>query len=110
MMFGFRSYRSSVQVVLLLASLMAGSVFAQDYSSMGITTLVEAADGMLRRGDYSGAIPALKEVIARTLELNTAPGRETLQSSRFQLARALFQTGSSPEGCFVELKRTIQTV
>ncbi len=98
MMFAFRSYRSSVQVILLLASLMAGSVFAQDYSSMGITALVEAADGMLRQGNYSGAIPALKEVIARTLELNTTPGRKTLQSSRFQLARALFQTGDSPAG------------
>ena len=65
---------------------------------MGITALVDAADSMLRRGDYSGAIPALEEVISRTMELNTAPGRETLQKSRFQLARALFQTGDSPVG------------
>lgn len=101
MMFGFRSYRSAVQVFLLLVSFMAGPAFAQDYSSMGITALVETADSMLKRGDYSGAIPALKEVITRTQELTSAPGRETLQNARFQLARALFQTGDTAQGMAV---------
>ncbi|RKX35800.1 MAG: hypothetical protein DRP64_19110, partial [Verrucomicrobia bacterium] len=98
MMFGFRSYKSSVVVFLLLASFVVGPAFAQDYASMGISPLVKTADAMLKRGDYAGAIPALEEVIVRTIELTSAPGRETLQNSRFQLGRALFQVGESAEG------------
>ena len=98
MMSGFRSYRSSVLVFLLLALFVVGPVFAQDYASMGISPLVKIADSMLRRGDYAGAIPALEEVVVRTVELTTAQGRETLQNSRFQLGRALFQIGKSAEG------------
>jgi len=98
MMLGFRSYGSSVRVFLLSVSLVAGSAFAQDYAAMGISAVVEAADSMLKRGDYAGAIPALREVIVRTRELVTVQGRGTLQNSRFQLARALFQTGDSAVG------------
>jgi len=98
MMLGFRSYRGSARGFLLVAALMAGSAFAQDYAAMGISPLVQIADTMLKRGDYAGAIPALEEVIVRTRELTTAPGRETLQNSRFQLARALFYTDDSAEG------------
>jgi len=97
MMFGFRFSGGSVRV-FLLAMFMTGSAFAQDYASMGISPLVKAADAMLKRGDYAGAIPALEEVIVRTKELTSAQGRETLQNSRFQLARALFQTGESAKG------------
>jgi TolA-binding protein len=97
-MLGFRSYRNTVQVFLLLVSLMAGSAFAQNYSVMGITALVAAADGALKRGDYDSAIPALIEVIDRTIELDTAQGRQTLQGSRFQLARAYFQVDESAKG------------
>lgn len=98
MKFGFRSYRNAVQVCVLLAVLMAGSCFAQNYSSMGVTAIAAAADDMLKRGDYEGAIPALQELVDRTLELTTAQGRTTLQNSRFQLARALFYTGDSQKG------------
>lgn len=65
---------------------------------MGITALVEAADTMLKRGDYASAIPALKEVIVRTQELKSAQGRDIFQSSRFQLARALYLTGDIAAG------------
>jgi len=98
MIFSFRSYGNSVRVFLLLGLLMASSAFAQDYGSMGISALVFTADALLKRGDYAGAIPALEEVVLRTKELVTAQGRETLQSSRFQLARALFQTDDSASG------------
>ena len=98
MMFSFRSYGHSVRITLLLGLFLAGSAFAQDYSSMGISPLVSAADLLLKRGDYAGAIPALEEVILRTKELTTEQGRETLQNSRFQLARALFQTEDSASG------------
>lgn len=98
MIFTFRSYGSSVRISLLLALLITGPAFAQDYSSMGISPLVSTTDILLRRGDYAGAIPALEEVILRTEELTSAQGRETLQNSRFQLARALFQTDDSASG------------
>ena len=98
MMLSFRSYGNSVQVFLVLTLLMVGSAFTQDYSSMGISPLVAAADAMLKRSDYAGAIPALEEVILRTKELTDAQGRETLQGSRFQLAGSLFQIGDSAAG------------
>ncbi|MEN8254237.1 MAG: tetratricopeptide repeat protein [Verrucomicrobiota bacterium] len=98
MMFGFRSYRSSVLLFLLLASFAAVPAFAQDYSSMGISPLVRIAGMLLERGEYSEAIPALEELIVRTEELTTADGRETLQNARFQLGRALFQIGKSAAG------------
>ena len=95
----FRSSGSSVcQALLILSLLVAGSVHAQDYASMGISSLVGSADAMLKQGDYAGAVPALRELILRTKELTSSQGRETLQNSRFQLARALYQTGKTPEG------------
>jgi len=101
MTLGFRWYGNWVSGVLLSAVLMAGSASAQDYTSMGISTVVSAADAMLKRGDYSGAIPALEEVIRRTVELTSLQGRETLQESRFQLARAHYQNGNTKAGMAV---------
>ncbi len=98
MMLRFRWYGNSVRGLLFLALFVAGSAFAQDYSSMGITAVVASADSMLKSGDYSGAIPALEEVIRRTKELTTVQGRETLQVSRFQLARAYYQNGQTAPG------------
>lgn len=92
------SGRSVCQTLLILILFVAGSAHAQDYTSMGISALVGAADAMLTQGDYAGAVPALREVILRTKELTSVQGRETLQNARFQLARALYQTGSSSEG------------
>ena len=94
------SYRNSLWVLGLMLSvvLVAGVSSAQDYSSMGISAVVSAADAMLKRGDYSGAIPALEEVVQRTEELTTPQGRETLQDARFQLARAYYQNGNVVEG------------
>jgi TolA-binding protein len=77
---------------------MVGSASAQDYTSMGISSVVSAADSMLKQGNYAGAIPALEEVIRRTVELTSTQGRETLQDSRFQLARAYFQNGNTSAG------------
>ncbi len=108
MRLGFRWYGGWVPGLLLAAVLMTGSASAQDYTSMGISTVVSAADAMLKRGDYSGAIPALEEVIRRTVELTTLQGRETLQESRFQLARAYYQNGNTPAGMKV-LKDYIDT-
>ncbi len=61
---------------------------------MGISDVVGMADTMLQRRDYSGAIPALQEVISRTRDLTDPQGAETCQSCRFQLARAYHQTGN----------------
>ncbi|MEN7972417.1 MAG: tetratricopeptide repeat protein [Verrucomicrobiota bacterium] len=101
MMRSFRLCRGLVLASLLLALFGAGTVFALDYSSMGISPLVQAAGTMLERGEYSEAIPALREVIVRTKELTTADGRETLQNARFQLGRAFFMIGKSAEGMIV---------
>ena len=99
MMLGFRSSGSLVRRgLLMLALLMVGSVYAQDYAAMGISEVVSAADALLKQGNYSGAIPALEEVIVRTKELTSAQGHETLQTSRFQLARALYQIGNTKPG------------
>ncbi len=101
MMLRFRSYGNSVRVFLLLAVFAAGSAVAQDYGSMGISAVVSSADALLKRGDYSGAIPALEEVIRRTVELSSPQGRETLQVSRFQLGRAYFKNGQTSMGMAV---------
>jgi len=99
MMFGFRSSGSSVRRgLLILTLLVAGSSYAQDYTAMGISSVVGAADAMLKQGNYSGAIPALEEIIRRTQELTSVQGRETLQNSRFQLARAHYQVGDTASG------------
>ena len=98
MRLGFRLGRRGVPGLLLMVALVAGGASAQDYSSMGISSVVSAADAMLKRGDYSGAIPPLQEVIRRTQELSSLQGRETLQQSRFQLARAYFENGNSAAG------------
>jgi TolA-binding protein len=74
------------------------SATAQDYTSMGISDVVGAADAMLQRGDYNGAIPALEEVIRRTRELTDPVGLETLQGCRFQLARSFYQVGDTASG------------
>ena len=101
MMLRFRLNGNLLRGFLLSALLAAGSAFAQDYSSMGISSVVSAADGMLKRNNYTGAIPALEEVIRRTEELTSAQGRETLQVSRFQLARAFYQVGNTTAGMAV---------
>lgn len=99
MISGFRSYRRlPICAVLALVLLMGGSVVAQDYAAMGISELVQSAASLLQDGEYSRAIPALEEVIVRTKELTTVQGRETLQNSRFELGRALFQIGESERG------------
>ncbi len=98
-MFGFQSLRSSVcRGALIVAVLTVSSSYAQDYALMGISGVVGAAAAMLEQGNYSGAIPALEEVIRRTKELTSAQGRETLQNSRFQLARAHYQIGDTAAG------------
>ncbi|QBG46522.1 tetratricopeptide repeat protein [Verrucomicrobia bacterium S94] len=98
MKFFCRSYGHALKTVLLAVALSAGTVFAQDYTSMGITDLVGTADRMLQRGDYRAAIPALKEVINRTAPLTDPQGKETCQTCRFQLARAYYQVGDTPAG------------
>jgi len=101
MTLGFRRYGNCIPGLLLSAMVMVGSASAQDYTSMGISTVVSAADAMLKRNDYAGAIPALEEVIRRTVELTSPQGRETLQESRFQLARAHYQNGNTAAGMVV---------
>ena len=99
MRLGFRSSGSLVRRGLLMLTLfVVGSVSAQNYEEMGISSVVGAADALLKQGNYSGAIPALEEVIRRTQELTSLQGRETLQNSRFQLARAHYQTGDTAVG------------
>ena len=71
---------------------------AEDYSTMGISAVVSAADKMLESGNYEQAIPALKEIVHRTKGLDSADGKKTLQNARFQLARAYFQVGRSGKG------------
>jgi TolA-binding protein len=87
-----------VQILLLASMLSAGVASAQDYTSMGISAVVSAADMKLQRGDYFGAIQPLQEVIRRTRDLTDPRGLETLQTCRFQLARAFYQTESIPAG------------
>lgn len=82
----------------LLFVVSALAVSAQDFSSIGISEVVRIADARLQVGDYAGAIPALREAIARTRELSDPAGRETAQTCRFQLARALYRTGDSAAG------------
>lgn len=82
----------------LAVLLFSGVALGQDFSSMGITDVVASADRMLQRGDYRGAIPALKEVISRTASLTDPQGMDTAQTCRFQLARSYYQVGDVPEG------------
>jgi TolA-binding protein len=65
---------------------------------MGISDVVGYADRLLQRGDYAGAIPALKEVVSRTSALTDPQGMETAQTCRFQLSRAYYQVGDIPAG------------
>ena len=98
MKFFSRLRGQALRAAMLAGVLAVGSAFAQDYASMGITDLVGTADRMLQRGDYSGAIPALQEVINRTALLTDPQGQDTAQTCRFQLARAYYQTGNTAEG------------
>lgn len=99
MIFISRSLRNSVPG-LFLAALFGASVaaLAQDYGSMGISDVVGTADAMLRGGNYGGAIPALEEVVRRTKDLTDPQGLDTLQSCRFQLARAYYQQSQIEAG------------
>ncbi len=87
-----------LRILLLGAFLAAGSVHAQDYSSMGISDVIGNADRMLQRGDYNGAIPALNEVIRRAKDMSDPKMIETVQTCRYQLARAYYQTSDIPAG------------
>jgi len=90
--------RHILAIALFVLMVHAVPVWAQDYSSMGISSVVNAADEMLRKGDYRGAIPALQEVVNRTSSLETSSGRETLQTCRFQLAQAYYAVGNTTAG------------
>jgi TolA-binding protein len=98
MKFCFRSFGRAVKVSVVVVAFSSCAAIAQDYSSMGITDLVGSADRMLQRGDYRGALPALKEVINRTASLTDPQGRDTAQTCRFQLARAYYQVGDTATG------------
>lgn len=65
---------------------------------MGISDVVANADRLLQRGDYAAAISPLEEVIRRTKDLTDEQGKDTVQTCRFQLARAFYQTGDIPAG------------
>lgn len=93
-----RLNRCVVGTALLAALLSTASVHAQNYKNQGIADVVEAADSLLRSGDFAGAISPLQEIISRMQEMTTPSGRETLQNSRFQLARCYFQIGDSARG------------
>ncbi len=92
------SWGRPVQVLLLASMLSAGVALGQDYGSMGISAVVSAADMRLQRGEFYEAIAPLQEVIRRTRDLTDPQGLETLQTCRFQLARAFYQTESIPAG------------
>lgn len=78
---------------------MAFSATAQeDYSSMGVSGLINAANLRLKRGDYAGAIPALEEVVDRFRDLTDPAKVEILQNARFQLARSFYKIGDIPAG------------
>jgi tetratricopeptide (TPR) repeat protein len=93
-----RFYGKSMYAAVVAALLFSGGAVAQDYSSLGISDVVASADRLLQRGDYSAAIPALREVINRTEALTDPQGRQTCQTCRFQLARAYYQTGDVAAG------------
>lgn len=101
MTLGFRSCGKGVHAFLLLTFFMVLSAAAQDYSSMGVSAVLNAADGRLQRGDYAGAIAPLEEVIDRFRDLTDPQKREVLQNARFQLARAFYKTGKIAEGMAV---------
>jgi len=85
--------------LILSAALVTGSVMAQqDYSTEGISGVFASASQMLEAGDYAGAIPALQEVIRRVEELTDPRSVETLQTCRYQLGLAMFQTGRVNSG------------
>ncbi|MCF7816445.1 MAG: tetratricopeptide repeat protein [Kiritimatiellales bacterium] len=98
MIFFSRSLRYPVLGLILAVFVGVGVASAQDYGSMGISDVVGNADAMLQKGDYAGAIPALEEVIRRTKDLTDPQGLETLQSCRFQLARAFYQRDQTDAG------------
>jgi tetratricopeptide (TPR) repeat protein len=97
-MFNFRSYGKSAFVFLFLATFVAGSTFAQDYASQGISSVVGSADAMLQRGDYAGAIPALQELVSRMQDATDPEGQKSVQNFRFQLARSFYQVGNPEAG------------
>lgn len=98
MKFLCRSHGHALKAALLVVAFSTGIAVAVDYSSMGITDLVGSADRMLQRRDFSGAIPALIEVINRTAPLTDPQGRDTAQTCRFQLARAYYQVSNTEAG------------
>ena len=66
---------------------------------MGLTAVVQSADRHMKKRDYANAIPALQEIIKRTEPMTSSTQmKDTLQESRFQLARSYFQIGESQEG------------
>ncbi len=101
MMLGFRFSGKLVRIFLCAAAFSACSAFAQDFSTMGLSSVVAVAQNRLQRGEYSAAIPPLEEAISRTKELTDPQKLEILQNCRFQLARALFKTGDSAAGVSV---------
>lgn len=84
-----RRFGRFVGGLLLSVLFVAPGLRAEDYSAMGISAVISTANGMLQRGDYAAAIPALKEIIARTHGDSTYA--ETTQECRYQLARAYLQ-------------------
>lgn len=102
MKFFHRCCGGRVRLLILLAALASGSVIAQeDYSTVGISGLFASASQMLESGDYAGAIPALQEVLLRVEELTDPRSVETLQTCRYQLGLAMFQTGQIDGGMAV---------
>ena len=109
MRFFHRCCGSRFRALILFSALASGSVWAQmDYSTEGISGVVASADQMLQAGDYEGAIPALEEVIRRTIDLTDPKGVETLQNCRYQLGLAMFQTGRVSGGMEI-LEEYLQT-
>lgn len=87
-----------LQALLLAGILAVGTAQAQDFRSMGISAVLAVADSRLQSGDFEGAINPLIEVIKRTEDVTDPTGMETLQTCRFQLARAYYQTDSIDYG------------
>ncbi len=93
-----RSHGRALRVFLLLASFMAVSASAQNFDTMGISSVVGFANGKLQRGDYAGAIAPLEEIISRLDKITDPQKIEILQNARFQLARVYFKTGDIKSG------------
>ncbi len=87
-----------VAVLFAAFTLLDGTAWAQDYSSLSISDVFAVANRRMQEANYQEALPALQEVLNRTQGLTDTQGRQTAQTCRFEIARIYYQMGDIASG------------